>query len=277
MKLSEKLKRLLLSGLVMGYIFLFAALWQLPDGKFHIWFLDVGQGDSILIETPGDNHILIDGGPGPDVLSELSAILPFFEKEIDLLVLSHPHADHINGVIEVLKRYSVKAILFSGVNFAGGAYDEFLREIRAQQIDFWIAEASDDFRFGPVILNVIYPREQAAGEEFANLNNSSVAIKVIYDDVKILLTGDLETEAEAALVNSGEDLRAEILKAGHHGSKTASSIEFLKKVKPKVVVIQSGEGNSFGHPHDESLNNFEKIGVEKVYRNDLDGRVEFVF
>lgn len=276
-KLNDKVKRGMIVSIIAAYLMMAFALFQLPDGRFHIWFLNVGQGDSVLIETPEGHHILVDGGPGPGVLTELAEVLPFFDKKIDLMVLSHPHADHIDGLVEVLKRYEVEAVLFSGVNFMGGAYDEFLKEIDEQEIDFWIAESDEDFSFGDVIIDVIYPSKQILGEEFNNLNNSSVAMKIIYNQTKILLSGDLELEAEAALVASGLDLRADILKAGHHGSRTASSLIFLRKIKPRVVVIQSGQGNQFEHPHEESLNHFEKVGVEKIYRNDLDGRVEFMF
>jgi len=263
--------------LIVGYLFMLFALYQLPDGLFHIYFLDIGQGDSILIESPEGHHILVDGGPGSGVLEELAVLLPFFSKDIDLMVLTHPHADHIDGLVEVLKRYEVKAVLFSAVDFSSGAYDEFLHEINEQEIDFWVAEKDEDFRFNSMILDVVYPLNQISGEQFENFNNSSLALRIIYDDVKILLSGDLELEAEKELISSGVDIRADILKAGHHGSKTSSSLSFLRKIQAKVVVIQVGKNNKFGHPHEESLRRFEKAGIQKIYRNDLDGRIEFVF
>lgn len=263
--------------LIGGFIYLAFALWQVPDGRFHIWFLNIGQGDSILIQTPENHQILIDGGPKNTVMEQLAYLIPFFDRSIDMVILTHPHADHIEGLVEVLKRYRVGAVMFSGINDFGGAYDEFLKEISEQKIPFFIAEKDLDFRFGEVYMDVIFPFEQMVLSEIANLNNSSVAVKISYGAKKILLTGDLELEGEKALLNSGYDLRADILKAGHHGSKTASSFSFLDKVKPEIVVIQSGAGNSYKHPHDEAMSNFEMAGVEKIYRNDLDGRVEFVF
>ena len=125
--------------------------------------------------------------------------------------------------------------------------------------------------------DVIYPEKQILGKTFGNLNNSSIAIKIFYKGKTILLTGDLEAEAEEELIKSGIDLKADIFKAGHHGSKTSSTKAFLSRVKPEIVVIQSGQGNKFGHPNKETLENLEEIGVEKIYRNDLEGRVEFVF
>lgn len=277
LNVPDHVKRALLMFLIGGFIYLAFALWQVPDGRFHICFLDIGQGDAILLQTPENHQILIDGGPKNTVMEELAFLMPFFDRSIDLVVLSHPHADHIDGLVEVLKRYRVGAVLFSGVNDFGGAYDEFLKEIEAQNIRFFVAEKDVDFRFGSVFLDIIYPFDQILLDDFDNLNNSSVAMKIIYGEKKVLLTGDLELEGEKALVSSGYDLRANILKAGHHGSKTASSFAFLDKVKPQTVVIQSGLNNSFKHPHDEALANFEMASVDKIYRNDIDGRVEFIF
>lgn len=277
MSISENVKKVLVMLLICGYLYLAFALWQVPDGRFHIWFLDIGQGDSVLVKTPEDHQILIDGGPKNTVMEELPQVMPFFDRSIDMVVVSHPHADHIDGLVEVLKRYKVSAVLFAGINDFGPTYSEFLKEIDDQNIDFFIAEKDLDFRFGDVFFDVIYPFDQLGLENFKNLNDSSIAMKVVYGEKKIMLTGDLETVGEKELVNSGYDLRANILKAGHHGSKTSSIFSFVKKVSPEVVVIQTGAGNSYGHPNKESLDNFELAGVEKVYRNDLDGRVEFVF
>lgn len=272
-----KTKRWTLGGLVGIYIFAFFVFWQIPDNKLHLNFLNIGQGDSILIKSPENHYVLIDGGPKNKVIEELGEVLPFFVKKIDLMILSHPHADHIDGLVEVLKRYKVENILFSGVDFKSPAYDEFLTEILNQQINVFIADKETDFRLGDVVLDTIYPLKQIAGESFKNLNNSSVAVKLLYGDLAVFLPGDLEKEAEKELVDSGIDLHADILKAGHHGSKSSSTIEFLREVKPKIVVIQSGENNKFGHPHKESLENFEAIGVQRVYRNDLEERIEFIF
>lgn len=276
-QIDERVRRFLVVWVLGGLVFAGAAIAQLPDQRFHIWFLDIGQGDAVLIKTPEQHYILVDGGPKNYVLEELAAVMPYFVKKIDLVVLSHPHADHMDGLVEVLQRYQVQGVLFSGPNYYSSVYDEFLRQIEEQDLPFWIAEMETDFRFGEVLLDVIYPFEQVLAENFENVNNASVGLKVSYGDVNILLTGDLELEAERELVsNPFVDLRADIFKAGHHGSRTSSSWELLQKVKPKAVVIQCGLDNQFEHPHPETLKKFEKMGIE-VYRNDLDGRVEFVF
>lgn len=272
-----KIRKHIIAFLIAAYAALFVIIYQLPDNKFHIYFLNVGQGDSILIKTPENHEILVDGGPQDFVMQELSEVLPFFVKHLDLIVLTHPHKDHVDGLIEVLKRFKVDNILISGVQYDSPDYKEFLQEIQAYGIKVFIAESHTDFKFGAVVFDVLYPQDEIIGETFDNLNNSSIAMRIAYAGKHVLLTGDLEVKGEAGLLATGADLQADIFKAGHHGSRTSSSIALLKKVKPEIVVIQCGKDNQFGHPHQETLDNLKKLGIKNVYRNDLDGRVEFVF
>jgi len=291
------------AALVLLYAGFIWAFWQIPDGKMHIWFLDVGQGDAILVRTPGGNNVLVDGGPSSVILEKLADKLPFFDGEIDLMILTHPHSDHLNGLVEVLRKYKVNAVLMSGVYYKNSYYDEFLEEIcfvvdgrdcgvagggigvggskmppaRAGVPSVFIASASQDFRFGDVYFDVIYPFYSIAGESFADVNDSSIAVRISYDGHSVLLTGDDSALVEEEILRAGFDVSAEIFKASHHGSKTANSLPFLKAVSPSEVVIQVGAGNKFGHPHEEALEVFEEAGVEKVVRNDLEGDVEIVF
>lgn len=265
---------------------LIVAFLELPDGKMHLFFLDVGQGDSILIQTPEGHNVLIDGGPRSKVLEELTETLPFFNKKIDFMVLTHPHSDHLEGLVDVIKRYEVGVILITGVQYSNHYYKEFLNDLyvldESGEIDLFVAQADLDFRVGSLFFDTIYPIYSLAGKSVSNLNNSSIAMRVLYQDPdgklnKILLTGDCEVEIEEEILESGFEISADIFKAGHHGSKTANSYEFVREVSPSVAVIQCGEANKFGHPHAEVLKIFYQIGIHEVYRNDLDGRVEFVF
>ncbi len=275
--LKNSLKKKL-CWLMVGLYCLAWGLWlEMPDGRFHLYFLDIGQGDGTLVVTPENHQILIDGGPGNAVLEELAEVMPFFDKSMDMLVLTHPHADHLEGLVEVLKRYEVEMVLLSGATYKNSAYEEFLREIDQEELEVQIAVSDQDFRFGDVYFDVIYPLENVAGREFENVNNSSVAMRISVDNKKILLTGDLEVEAEEELLKAGVELKADIYQAGHHGSRTASSPAFLAAVDPAIVVIQCGVNNSYGHPHPETLRALARQGVKKIYRNDLDGRVEFSF
>lgn len=271
-------RKYVVSILVLLYAAFGMLISQLPDAKFHIYFFDVGQGDSIFIKTPLNHQILIDGGPDDSCLSRLSDVMPFFDKSIDMIVLTHPHADHIAGLIEAIKRYDVDYVLLTGVSFDDPYYKEFLRHISdktTRHPRVFVAEAGTDFLFSDVLVDVIYPFKSISGEKFKNVNNSSTAIRVTYSGKSVLLTGDLESEIEKELVLSGENLNADILKAGHHGSKTASSLEFLKKVLPERVVISCGADNKFGHPHAETLRNFGIANVKEILRTDISGGINF--
>lgn len=263
--------------LLAGYVALVVLVWQLPDDKFHMYFLNIGQGDSTLIKTPENHQILIDGGPKNYVLQQLDQVMPFFDKTIDLVVITHPHADHIDGLVEVLKRYEVNAVLMTGVDYKSPSYDEFLKIVAVKKIQTYIAKNDEDFGFASVTFDVIYPDKALLGKKFINLNNSSIVMKVLYAGTTILMTGDMAFEEEDALIKTGLNLKADILKVGHHGSKTSTSQEFLNLVKPEIAIIQSGKGNNFGHPNKESLDRLKTSGVRQIYRNDIDGRIEITF
>lgn len=231
--------------------------------------LDVGQGDALLLQSAEGHQVLIDGGPGQEVLMELSAVLPESFRQIDLVVLTHPHLDHMEGLIPVLERFSVKAILMSAPAYDSLAYKAFLAAVQNENVPVYFANASTDFRLGSLHLDVLYPFEPQVGEEMENINNASVVIKV---DEWLLLTGDAEIEVEEALLSQELDLRASVLKAGHHGSRTSSTEAFLDAVNPDLMLISSGGGNSFGHPHSETLEKAQLRGIQ-LWRTDLNGRL----
>ncbi|MFH1533530.1 MAG: ComEC/Rec2 family competence protein [Nitrospirota bacterium] len=268
-------------GVVVGLLFCVIALCflfvQLPDDRFHIYFLDVGQGDATFVKTPFGHKILIDGGPNNYVIEELGKVLPFFDKTIDLVVLTHPHADHIDGLVEVLKRFDVENVVMTGVYCGDSTYLEFLRVLEEQGVRVFFAESGMGFLFGDVEVGVLYPAESFFGKSFENINNSSLVVKVSYGDENILFTGDLEMEGESELAESGLLDNVDVYQVGHHGSKTASSLPFLAKISPEIAVISCGKDNKFNHPHVEALENLEMAGVEEVYRTDLEGTVEFVY
>lgn len=263
------------ASLISGIVLLSLFLLKLPGDDLKIHFLDIGQGDSVLIQTPSYHEILIDSGPGNAVLTELAEVLPFFEKTIDLVVLTHPHADHLMGLLPVIQRYQVKNVLLTGVSYPNEAYTEFLHEIRSREIPLYFARADEDFLVGnTVFFDVLYPFSPLLGQTFDNVNNSSMVMRMEYRDFHALLPGDAEKEVEKALLDQEAPLSANLLKAGHHGSKTSSTEAFLKAVSPQYMVIQSGEGNQFGHPHRETLIGAAKKGIV-IFRNDLLGRITF--
>lgn len=268
-------------GVVIGLLFCVIALSflfvQLPDDRFHVYFLDVGQGDATFVKTSFGHQILIDGGPNNYVIEELGKVMPFFDKTIDLVILTHPHADHIDGLVEVLKRFEVENVLMTGVYSGDSTYLEFLRVIEKQNVRVFFAESGLGFRFGNVEVGVLYPVESFYGKSFDNMNNSSITVKISYGDKSVLVTGDLEIEGEAELAESGLLDNVDILQVGHHGSKTASSLPFLAKISPEIAVVSCGKDNKFNHPHEEVLENLKLSGVNEIFRTDLEGMIEFVY
>ncbi|MBU0981690.1 MBL fold metallo-hydrolase, partial [Patescibacteria group bacterium] len=186
------------------------SLVRIWPGVLVMHFLDVGQGDAVLIVTPEGNRILVDGGPGNAVLSEIAGVLPVGSSRIDLVVLTHPHADHMEGLIYVLDRFEVGAVLVSLPESSGAMYSAFLSRLKGREV--YLAESSTDFKFGGTLIDVLYPFEPVGTIE--NLNNASVVMRVSSGEARILLTGDAEMEVEGDL--AGEDLEADLMKAGHH-------------------------------------------------------------
>jgi competence protein ComEC len=258
------------------FVLLFFCLQTLGDGLLHVYFLDIGQGDSILIKTPSLEYILIDGGPDDKVLQELSAVMPFYERTIDVVMLSHPHADHVNGLVEVLQRYNVRQVVMTGAKYHDEGYKKLLELISDKSIPvIFIGGGGVDYRMGGVVLDFLYPFTSVQGKRFENINNSSITLRLIYGGDVFFFSGDLEVEGEEKIVERGLDLLADVMKAGHHGSRTASSEGVLDRILPLASVILCGIDNSFSHPHAETVQNFQKRGI-RIYRTDLDGRIEFV-
>ncbi len=244
--------------------------------EFQFHALNIGQGDALLLVTPDQHHVLIDGGPGSSVVEELGEVLPFFFRDIDLMVVTHPHLDHIEGLISVLEHYRVKEVLMSAPDYQNEAYEVFLNEVVAQGIPAHFARADEDFKLGDLNLDVLYPLEPVTGRHFENVNNVSVVIDATYDGRSFLLMGDAEQEVETELLKVGVVPTADVLKAGHHGSRSSSIQAFLEAASPSFMVISCGKANKFGHPHLETLQKAAALNVE-VFRTDLEGRVSFTF
>lgn len=268
-----------MAGLAAAVLILFGVAFfeSFEESKaLEVNFFDVGQGDAILIKTPDHQRILIDGGPSSAVVNKLGENLPFYDKKIDLIILTHPHADHLDGLIEVLKRYEVKKILSTGATHTTPDYLAWLEEIKKQNVPMEIAAAGQTIDFGGgVKIEIFYPKENLAGKSAENLNNTSIVAKLIFGQTSFLFTGDAETEAEDELIGGGTDLKADVLKVAHHGSKNATSQNFLEKVQPKFAVISVGADNQFGHPNAMTMKRLENIGAE-IFRTDEDGDVKMV-
>jgi competence protein ComEC len=265
--------------LLAAGILIWAMVFSQPDGRLHVTFLDVGQGDAILIQTPDGQIILVDGGPDPQAISlALGEALPFWKRTVDLVVATQPQADHVTGLVEVLQRYKVKMVLESGVLYDSAVYQEWHRLIAEKQIECNVARAGQVIALGGgVTLQVLNPWLELFQGTSSDVDNNGVVLRLQWEDVSFLLTADIRKEAEFRLVERRVDLESMVLKAAHHGSQTSTTSQFLEVVAPQVAVISVGEDNHFGHPSPEVLERLaDRLGEENVYRTDKDGTIEFV-
>ena len=252
-----------------------AATRSMPDGKLHVAFLDVGQGDAVLITTPNGRQMLVDGGPSPAQLGvRLGEEMPFWDHSLDVVVSTHPDADHLTGLLDALNRYAVDTVLVSDFKGQSALAEEWRAELRqssAQVVEAWQGMRLQlDDGVEAVVLN---PGPATSAAESAN--DHSVTLKIRMGAVSFLLSGDLEAQGEAALLRSGQDVRATVFKSPHHGSKTGSSPAFLQAVSPQVVVISVGADNRFGHPAEAVLQRYSDFGLT-VLRTDRLGTVELI-
>lgn len=283
--MSHKLYKILLILGIIAVLVAIPAFWLTFSAAtdLEVVFLDVGQGDSILIKTPFGQNILIDGGPDDITIKRLSENLAWWDRRIDLMILSHPHSDHVGGLIDVINRYKVAKIIYTGVVHNSPDYLFWLEKIRdrrqggaGSKIPLTIIDRPQTIKLGEDLeLQIIYPFKSLLAKEVDNLNSSSLAVKLVYGKTKFLFLGDAEVEVEKELLESGINLSANVLKASHHGSDTSNSQEFLNVVNPEIVVIPVGEDNDFGHPSRRVIKRLERIGAE-VFRTDVDGTVKII-
>ncbi|MBX4211542.1 MAG: MBL fold metallo-hydrolase [Candidatus Yanofskybacteria bacterium] len=273
------LREKLIYGIILGALIVLVVATGVQadhqDGLLKVTFLDVGQGDAIFIQTPNGNQILIDGGPNGSVLSKLAEVMPFQDRDIDMIVLTHPHTDHMNGLIEVLDRYKVYYIVQAKETYDSRefrAWQEAVAEEKTNEIE---ALAGQEFDFGAEVkLTVLHPTHSVAGTTTKTPHDDVVVTELSYKDTKVLLTGDMETEVEDQIM-SYVNVDADVLKIGHHGSKTSTSSSFLNAVTPQVAIIQVGQKNRYGHPSKDVLNRLDNSHIP-YYRTDTNGGITLV-
>lgn len=243
------------------------------EKNLDIHFVDVGNGDGIYIRTPENFNIVIDGGPKDKFSEYLGINFPFLGRDIDLLVLSHPHEDHIMGAIDVLKNYKVKKILGTGVKSDSPIYAKFLDVARDKNIDFIFAKQGQNFKFGTLNIEVVFPFEYMSNKEISNINNSSLILKVNYNNFSCLFLGDVEKDMADEILFSGVEIKSDVIKVSHQGSKNGvqNVTKFLELINPKVAIISVGD-NSYGHPSEETLDKLSSYKVN-TFRTDVDGDV----
>lgn len=269
---------LLAIGVTSAAIIWAAALDQ-SDGVLQVAFVDVGQGDAIFVTTPRGNQILIDGGPTPSKITRhIGENMSFLDRTIELAVLTHPNADHIAGLSEVMRRYDVKRVLEREVEHDSPVYLDWRKAVESEGAEVTQAVPDVMITFGDgVYLHVIGPPVELLRGTKSDADNASVVARLVYGDVSILLTGDAFEEAESELIERGAYLDSDVLKVGHHGSRTSSSEAFIDAISPSVAIISAKEGHRFGHPHEEALGSLRRhVSNDRLFLTSTHGTIEIV-
>ena len=268
----------LIPPLLVAVMLVWAVVLTQPDDKLRVSFLDVGQGDVILVQTPNHQNILIDGGPSPRALNrELGKKLPFWDRTIDLVVSTQPQADHLAGLVEVLERYKVNEVVESGVPYNTSVYQEWLRLVEEKGVRRDRAIAGQEVDLGGGIkLEVLNPPQELFQGTSDDVDNNGVVLRLEWGKVSFLFTADIRWDGEFELINKRSGLQSTVLKVAHHGSSSSTTGQFLAVVDPQAAVISVGN-NTFGHPGEEVVERLaERLGEGNVYRTDEDGTVEFI-
>lgn len=268
-----------LLGAFIGCGLLVGIVSYVPDGKLHVVFCDVGQGDAIYMRLPNSADILVDGGPNDRVLECLGTYMPFYDRTLEMVILTHPQKDHLFGLVSVLDRYSVKYFVTVPVGHSTELYEQFLARLSQEKTDLKYPTTGDSIRLDAVTITTVWPYQpwlleqkgQAASVSVKNpepfsaiagfktdldLNIYSLYLHVQYKDFDLLLTGDGDIQTQKLITQYGLTSRVpkqiEVLKVPHHGSRTALERSFLELLSPQLSVVEVGK-NSYGHPDSELL------------------------
>lgn len=242
----------------------------LQSPRLHIAFLDVGQGDAIWIQAPNGRELLIDSGPDQSVLESIGKEKNFFDNTIDMILATHSDKDHIGGFPYIFDRYKVPLVIESEISSPTITDKIFTEKIKSESSDRLLVRSGERIVLDPkygIVVDMLFPDQNTTGWE---TNEASVIVKVTYGSTSFLLTGDSPSEVEQFLVKTyGAQLQSDVLKLGHHGSKTSSSSEFLETVKPSFAIVSAGLGNKYGHPHEEVIERVEEVRAQILETSQL--------
>lgn len=271
--MKKKIYFFIVSFLLLFGVFLYETI-RFNDGKMHIVFCDVGQGDAVFVRTPKGADILVDGGPDNKVLSCLSSHMPFYDRDLELVFLTHPDSDHMAGLIEIVRRYSVKRFYTSDIQGDTDLYREFVRLLKERSINTEYTWMGDRMKVSDnVEIETLWPPKQSSGFVKNNKNIFSLVQHLSFGDFDMLLTGDTES-AELNAIMSGVD-NIEVLKMPHHGAKNGVDSQLFKEFHPALAVISVGKDNRYGHPAEGVLKLLQDYKI-RYKRTDRDGKVEIV-
>lgn len=241
-------------------------LFQWQTRPLRIWMLDIGQGDAFFIEFPTGEQWLIDGGPDDTVLAKLGSLLPPWDRTLNAILLTHPDADHVTGLVGVLDRYDVDTVYETGVRAHTPNDEAFTTRLEQKVSGRTLLYAGDVLRVGDVTLTLVWPDGSQEGTYPEKRNNLSINFVLEYGDTRVLFTGDAESVVEASVGPRVGDI--DVLKVGHHGSLTSTSWGFLQVTDPEVALISMGRENTYGHPHPVIIERLIQIGAA-ILRTDL--------
>jgi len=260
--------------ILINLIIFYAVFTEDRGEKLKVTFLDVGQGDAALIESPDGNQVLIDSGPDKNIINALNRVMPFYDKSIDAVIATHPDQDHIGGLPEVFKNYSVGEYFNNGMTSDTGTFKEITQEIKDKNIKSEILREGETIDFGDgTYLKILYPNRKPSGTD---TNEYSIVAKLYYGDSSFMFTGDAPTDVLNLLaVNDGVDLKSDVLKVAHHGSKNSLSPAFFSAVLPEYSIISAGLNNRYGHPHKEIIDALNDIKTDILRTYEI-GDITFV-
>lgn len=275
-KLIKKENRLFALTLILfvANLFVWPVIFTAGRGVLTLAFLDIGQGDAIYIEAPNGNQVLLDAGPGRQVLRALGRVMPFYDRSLDLLIATHPDADHIGGFPAVIESFAIGAVMEPGVSSGTATDQAFRAAVSREAIPTILARRGQRVNLGRgAVLEILFPDHPPTADW--ETNSTSIVARLVYGEQEFLLTGDSPIKIEKYLLAlDGRRLQSDLLKVGHHGSRTSTVLEYAAAVEPRYAVISAGSNNRYGHPHQEVLDILAKVGAV-ILRTDKEGTIIF--
>ncbi|MEJ2739275.1 MAG: DNA internalization-related competence protein ComEC/Rec2 [Dehalococcoidia bacterium] len=272
-------KKYIVPSLLITTILIWTAAINVPDDKLHVSVLDIGQGDAILIQTPDRQDILIDGGPDPQKLSlEMSKKLPFWDRTIELVILTQPQSDHLAGLMEIVQDYEVLQIMETPLTSDSSLYAQWRSLIEDKNIPYTCVSSDHIIELGNnIYMELLNPPVPLFQDTSDDINNNSLVVRLQYNEVSFLLTADIHNEAEYYLLSNRAGLKSTVLKVAHHGSNTSSSTGFIATVDPEIAVVSAGRDNRFNHPHPDTMERLiDIVGTDRCYLTSTSGTIEFI-